>query len=818
MKYLLSSCLSLAMLSLLLGASALPVNDRMIIEPALDKIVLLKNLAAGRVDIIADPVEPKDIEALPAADRGKLLVASVPFMSWSLLFNPAADGSATGLIMGSDGIERFNPFGIAAVRRSISRLIDRRKVVDEICSSRGAPMFLVIRPDAPGNIPWTRAAIDLGYRERGDQSAAADLQTALGAAAADPAMHGRLRFSNGKWLFDGSPVSVRFLIRADDPDGRLLLGHYVAGIIERQGIEVEALEYTRAKCFQVMEGRDPADLGWSIYTEGWGAGQAGAWHEEDFVQMYCPFYGNMPGAGNGAYWHYSNERLDALGEDLLFGRKADERAHEAAAREAARLALDESVRVFVAGSDMALAANAARLGSMPLYDLAGGFGPWTWRSAVAAPGADRKRTLRIGVLTRASVFQPAWNPVGVNVFGSGLQRFVMESACDFLEEIDPATGISFPNRYRVVEVDNDTAGVTVPGTALVWDGAASSWRRAPPGGRASARLVLDFDSGPWQDGHAYSRADFIYQYSLYLEWCRKDSEDDGAYDGEMGALFGAWLPVFQAMEPVGKGGLALYGTSEWSWNLDRLRNSLVLLFDMVPWPIDEALENLVLRGGRSGTSYSFNPYGDECVEVDLAAPKPFADLLAEVERLDSAGQVPRRLEGFIDAAEAHAARKAVLAFMRLHGHALDSNGPWLVDRINTDSNTVELVPFDGYPFPPDRARRLFSRSIARIDLIDAPMSASGKAGFDVSCRVSSVSYPEGRGVAAGSDCIVKLTILAGSVERSMTMESKGKGEYGLKLAASLLKELPQGRLTLVVEAQTGTSLPDLRYWSMSLSP
>jgi len=818
MKYLLSTCLSLVMLSLLLGASALPANDRMIIEPALDRIVLLKNLAAGRVDIIADPVDPKEIDALPAADRAKLLVASVPFMSWSLLFNPAADEAATGLITGSDGIERFNPLGIAAVRRSISRLIDRRKVVDEICASRGAPMFLVIRPDAPGNIPWTRAAIDLGYRERGEQSAAADLQAALGSAAADPAMRGRLAFSGGKWMFGGSPVTVRFLMRSDDPDGRLLLGHYVAGIIQGQGIEVEALEYTRARCFQVMGGEDPADLGWSIYTEGWGAGQTGAWHEEEFVQMYCPFYGNMPGAGNGAWWQYSNGRLDALGEELLFGRESDEPAHEAAAREAARLALEESVRVFVAGSDMAIAANADRLGSMPLYDLAAGFGPWTWRSAIASPGADRKRMLRIGVFTRASVFQPAWNPVGVDVFGSGLQRFVMESACDFLEENDPVTGISFANRYRVVEVDNDPGGVAVPGTALSWDGAASSWRRARSDGRASARLVLDFDAGPWQDGHAYSRADFIYQYSLYLEWCRKDREDDRAYDGEMEAAFGAWLPVFQAMEPVGKRDLALYGTSEWSWNLDRLRNSLVLLFDMVPWPIDEALENLVLRGGRSGTSYSFNPYGDDCVEVDLAAPAPFADLLAEVERLDSAGQVPRRLEGFIDAAEAHAARKAVLAFMRLHGHALDSNGPWLVDRINMDSNTVELVPFAGYPFPPDRAKRLFSRSIARIDRFDAPMNASGKAGFDVSCRVSGVSYPEGRGQAAGRDCVVKLTILAGPVERVMTMEPRGRGEYGLRLAASLLKDLPKGRLTLVVEAQTGNSIPDLRCWNMTLSP
>ena len=818
MKYLLRSCLSLFLLSLLLGSSAIPVNDRMIIEPALDRIVLLKNLAAGKVDILADPVDPKDIDALPAADRSRLLVASIPYLSWSLLFNPAADKADLGLIKGSDGIERFNPFGIAAVRRAISRLIDRRKVVDEICLSRGAPMFLAVRPDAPGNIPWTRAAIDLGYRDRGDQSAAADLHAALGKAAADPAMRGRLVFSGGKWLFEGSPVTVRFLIRADDPDGRLLLGRYVAGLIEDRGIEVEALEYTRARCFQVMDGGDPADLGWSIYTEGWGAGQTGAWHEEEFAQMYCPFYGNMPGAGNDVHWQYANERLDTLGADLLFGRNSSEAAHEAAEREAARLALDESVRVFVAGSDMAIAANADRLGSMPLYDLAGGFGPWTWRSAVAAPGPDGKRMLRIGVFTRASVFQPAWNPVGVSVFGGGLQRFVMESACDFLEENDPVTGVSFANRYRVAEVAKDPAGVAVPVTALVWDGSAASWRPAPRGGRSGAKLVLGFDQGPWQDGHAYSRADFIYQYSFYLDWCRKDGEDDPAYDGEMETVFGAWLPLFRAMEPVGKRDLALYGTSEWSWNVDRLRNSLVLLFDMVPWPIDEALENLVLRGGRSGTRYSFNPYGEECVEVDLAAPGPFADLLAELERLEAAGQVPKRLEGLIDAAEAQAARKAALAFMRLHRHALDSNGPWLVDRVNTDSNTVELVPFGGYPFPQDRARRLFSRSIARIDRLEAPMSSSWKAGFDVSCQVSSVSYPEGRGQAAGRDCVVKMTVLAGPVERTMTMEPRGKGEYGLRLASSFLEDLPKGRLTLVVEAQTANSIPDLRCWSMSLLP
>lgn len=815
-RILLMACLAVPTLAAQ-GASSWP--DRVIVEPRTNMTVLLKDTAAGRLDILYSPVEFPDLAALPAAERERLFVASIPNQMWSLLLNPACtESGAPGVVRGSDGVERFNPFGIAAIRVALSRMIDRRKIVDGICASNGVPLFLAMRPDVPGGAIWNRAVMERGWPERGESSASGDFTAGLEAAEADPSMKGRLVFSQGLWRFDGKPVLVRLLIRADDR-GRTLVGRYIAELLEGLGITVERLEFGRARCNQIQRDHDLADLEWSIYTEAWQNGPATAWHENLFVAMYCPAGGFMPGAECQGCWKYRNEAIDKAGRELLDGHFEDAGAYEKAARDASGMALDESVRIFLAGKDMAFVANRQRLSAIPLYDRQEGFGFWTWRSALPRPGPDGKRILRIGVLDKQypSIFAWAWNPLGVDGFGGPLQKLVMDCAWDSAEAIDPATGLPVNNRERLVERRSDPGGVEVPASAFVWDG-IYSWKHASPGVRAEVRLVFEYDDAPWQDGRPFTVADAIYELSHLLGWSRKDGDADKACDPGLECFAGTLVPPIVAIQPLGPRRLAVWGDAAWLWDEARIRMRLSTGGGIVPWPIDEALESLVLKGGKSGASYRFTSWEDGHPEVDIAAPGPVSDLLAELEGLAAAGLVPACLQGFLSEDEAAEARSAVLDFLRARGHAFDSNGPFIVDRLDLESGAVELVPFEGYPFRADRSRSLFARDMARIDIVDAPGIVSKKAGLSVSCAIMSVSFPEGLSRPAGTGLQGRLLLVGKGREMAVPLVADGRGRYTASISPAELAGFPAGPCSLVVEAQIGGSLPDMKTLRVLVGP
>ena len=67
-------------------------------------------------------------------------------------------------------------------------------------------------------------------------------------------------------------MSIKFVIRVDDPSGRLPAGNSIADLIEKTGIKVEKLLYDRNKSTQVVYLTDPEDYEWKILTEAWGMG------------------------------------------------------------------------------------------------------------------------------------------------------------------------------------------------------------------------------------------------------------------------------------------------------------------------------------------------------------------------------------------------------------------------------------------------------------------------------------------------------------------------------------------------------------------
>ena len=64
--------------------------------------------------------------------------------------------------------------------------------------------------------------------------------------------------------------------------------------------------------------------------------------------MAAPWLGNMPGWQEIGFWQYENPTLDDVGQRIFRGDFADQAERDELYREATRIALEDSVRIWLA--------------------------------------------------------------------------------------------------------------------------------------------------------------------------------------------------------------------------------------------------------------------------------------------------------------------------------------------------------------------------------------------------------------------------------------------------------------------------------------
>ena len=72
--------------------------------------------------------------------------------------------------------------------------------------------------------------------------------------------------TTGKWFFAGKPITLKILIRNDDPR-RKSLGDLVSSELERIGFTVIKIYGDLNKANTIVSGSDPQDFQWHLYTE-----------------------------------------------------------------------------------------------------------------------------------------------------------------------------------------------------------------------------------------------------------------------------------------------------------------------------------------------------------------------------------------------------------------------------------------------------------------------------------------------------------------------------------------------------------------------
>jgi peptide/nickel transport system substrate-binding protein len=816
-----------------------PILDKILFDAKTQEDIGLKDVAAGRSDLWNYGTSGAAFKALPDDVKSKLDVYGVTgVQTLSLLMNPYPN-AAPYTVAARDGKTRFNPFAIREVRYALNFLVNRKQIIDEIMVGAGLPMYTGVTPGQPNSSQYGLIASKLGFTPAGNEKKAlADMDAALKAAAALPENKGRLARNGPWWTFDGEPVSVKFLIRVDDPTLRLPEGRYIADQIEKSGIKVERLEYDRVKARSLWGQSDPKEYGWNLYTEGWNGGQTYAFWETSISQMYAPWFSNMPGGGNGAFWNYQNAELDKLTSDAANGRVKDTADYYDKLFKAVEIGLKEAVRVFIAAQTTYLAGNKARFNNRMVYGLGDGLDKWSMYTADVKPEKDGTKVLRMSAFSaRGSLFMSSWDPIGPNGFADIYSSVIIKELSDQEAEANPVTGISMPLRASWTGVSSkiDIAAdgrvigkIPVPADAVLWNAQDQKWESgliyADLKGNGTAfgytrtdaitafsRATFSFKFGKWHHGRPVSINDYRYALALPYDVSFRKGPDDRVYEEEYASTVNPNLVRSKGVVFNADGSITSYGDANYPMDQNQLAAMLCPSLmvaganygTMVPWEILEAVKGIVSEGGASHTAWSYNSNAD-FTEVDLLSQKCVADLKEKLREFIDAERVPAALRGFMTPAEAMKDYKLALDFLEKHGHGYISNGGFILESFDPANNTGVLVANrdPSYPYAKGYFAKALAASFARIDAIKVPMYRKG-ASLTVGVTVSQVAFPANTARPAPR-ANVKVTLVGGAQTTTLARLVK-PGSFEAVIPREALSVLPPGSYTLIVEAALGAA-------------
>lgn len=816
-----------------IGAGKWPVPDQIYFDVKMQEDIALKDVSEGKTDIFQWAVSGSTFKALPDDIKAKMEVYTVPSTYWSFALNPYPNAAPyTGT---ADGKEFFNPLAIREVRYALNFLINRKQIVDEVLSGAGTPQFTPVNPGQPNSARYELAANKRGFSPTGDEARAlADIETAMQAAAALPANAGKLKKVDGKWTFKGEPVTLKFLIRVDDPNGRLKMGRYAAAQIEKTGISVEKLEWDRKKCISTVYQSNPADAQWAIYTEAWVGGQTYAFWDVSLAQMYAPWYTNMPGNGEPSYWNYKNDELDRLTKNAVTGMVKDEADYYKNTLAANDLGLHEAVRVFLATQHDYFCTAKDRFNSRMPYGMGDGLNQTALQAADIKP-VNGKKVLRVSQLSaRGALFANPWDPIGDEGFNDTYSTNVARLLTDFEGIADPVTGMYYPLRmtWKDVRTDIDASGEKVVGKipvdpkAVLWNARTQKWETGltyADKGDGTYDYVKDdkatafstgtykYKGGKWHHGRDYRSSDFLYANALKYDLSVKKSDDDMVYEASYANAANGSLAPMKGWVLNGDGTVTTYFDVNFPMDPEYLGNQGSPTINLqgttrgisVTWEIAEALKLLVVEGGESGTKWTFGS-AEGLTEVDLLSELCVKDLKAKLQQMIDRKHVPACIADWTKADEAVADYKLALDFVNKYGHGYISNGPYYLEKYDPTNNSAILTAFrDGYGLKDGYAKNL-ATVFPRINLVKVPSYEKGKD-LAVSAVVSAVTYPENKAVPAAKGK-VRITLVA-DAEKTYEATSSKAGSFSAAIPAADLAALAPGTYILIVEAALETGSP-----------
>jgi peptide/nickel transport system substrate-binding protein len=833
--------------ALLVGASSSvlclaehgPFADQIVFDVRTSVDAALRDVAAGTTDVLWSGISADALYGLDQAMLSQFEVYAAPANWDSFILNPYP-GVAPYIARNVDtGVETFNPFAIQAVRFAMHYLVDRGMICNQILHGGAEPSIISVAPSAPGAFTLYLEASKLGLTVNGNEAKAiADVTKAIEAAAALPAMTGRLMKTPTTdtassvgywWTFDGQPVSIIGLIRVDDARVRRPIGQYLAAQIEKCGIHVDRQLRNGSYSVPTTYSTDPARMLWGFYTEGWGGGGTNKWWEDNIAQFYSMWNaGEYPGGGVAGWWQYVDQRSEELTQKLVSGQFSTMDQYWSMMAEAAKLGLQDSIRIFLLQEVVYFVANKAAFENRFLYGLGDGLNNL---SAYTMVPVNKGRPVRCTQLSPpGSLFMNAWDPVGVMGFNDLHAANIVQECSDPVGQNSPGAAVETPifctwSKVRTnIDFSTSPAGVgaiQVPKESVSWDPAAETWK-SRAGEVAWAQADYKLADAQFHDGTSFSLLDVAAAEGFTRNWATEKYAGDPEYDSAYS----------QTVTP----GLAYIHGSIYNYATQTVTNFFDYNFpdanrvalagapriwvqatnsgQGVKWTVIEALGKLVASGpSASGTVYGFTRMPG-VTEVDVLVPSCVADIRAELVALRDQKYIPPYLAaGFAamgltgnDAADMY--RKAI-SFIDTYGHAYISNGGYIITKFDPASNQMTLTANRNpkYPFSGQRWLDLFQVGMARVDGVVPPFAVAAGQDATVEIDVSQATYPYGVFEPATGEKTGVQLIFVGPTQVTVMAREVKPGRYQAVIPGSATKGIAAGAYTIVAVATPGSGLP-----------
>src|SRR6056297_733850 len=790
-----------------------PYADKVYINVKMQEEIGLKDAAEGITDVFLYGVNAPTLYGMPDADLEKLEIYSIPSGSWSLPINPFPNEAPYQVEKGEEIL--FNPFAIREIRFALNFLINRKYIVDEILGGAGFPMYCMATVGQPGTTEYNKVAEEFGFTAEGnEEKAIQDISAAMEKAAAIPENKGRLVKGEKYWEFDGKPITIQFVIRVDDPNGRVIEGNYVANQIEKAGFQVQKLMWDRTRAGKTVYSGNPADYEWNIYTEGWGAGATRRYWEHIVAQMYAPWYGYMAGGAIADNWNYQNEKLDELTRNAYYGNFVTVEEYWKFALEGLRIGLEDSLRIYVCAQEDFYTANKDRFEQRFAYGLGDGVNDWMF-----VTGKTKDNVLKVTQFSaQGSLFMKAWDPIGTDGFSDVYSTKISKTLIDAPSFESPVSGVQTPMRANwrdvvteVERINDEIVGLLeVPSNAVKYNPATENWEAVGEGITAMSKATYDFVFTKWHDGTPMSLNDLLYYEAFISKWSSKQGDNDKEYDETYSSMMRqnaeiikGWVIDYENEE------ITTYFDYNFPASVERVASFGIPSFTVsahsgtvcgVAWTIDEAIARMITDGSRSGTQYSIAP--DAEYEIDILVPDHVADIKAKLQELHDSGHVPVQIRDTMTVEEAKAAYKNAINFIEEMGHAYIGNGPFILSVYDAESNYMGLTANREWPWSADYWMDKFSVPRLVIDNINVSTLVPAGKDFVLEVDLSKVVYPNiTPEVAEEGDVIVFIGDLEG-----ISGQITNTGEFKIKVPGSMTKDL-SGSEEITVRAELDGSVP-----------
>ena len=766
----------------------------------------ISQLQAGAIDFYSFNLAS---DALPAIQDAGLPSTAAFGGYYGISFNPAVFTDTAQL----------NPFTNRKIREAMNWLVDRNYINQEIYAGGSLSKLLPITTQLIEytNLIETARALEAKYafnEEMAKEIIDAEME-AMGAELD----------ADGKWQYNGQPVTLIFLIRNDGDGTRLPMGDYVANQLEKIGFTVDRQYKTSSEAFPIWAGSTAADGLWHMYTAGYIPSGLGTLRDESAniqqsylntsIQASEPFISNV-----------SDPEFQELGDDLAQGNYSSEEERLEMMSRALELAMEDSL--FIWTIDQRVYAPY-RDNVQVTYDLATGpestnVLPYNLRFTDQEGG-----TMRIGT---NDLFTQPWNSIaGSNwVWDAFIMRMTTHGNSNIVGGgalmADPYTGLAYPQRIESAELTyreglnirqsldwltvSTAPEIQVPEDAWVdWNATEQRFITAaekfPEGTTANVRSVVVypndlFETVKWHDGSSLSLGDFVMSMIQGLD---PGKEDSALYDASLALSINAGLESFKGYRITSTDPLTIEAYSDTYFSDAEL--NVTPIWPLSPfgltgensWPV-LAISNLAEAAGE--LAYSQTKADDAEIENISWVGGPSLEILdSYLDQAISESHIPFEptLGQYITQEEADQRYTNLKNWFEEHGHFWVGTGPYYLDRVFTTEKSLVLRNFEDFPDTADRWAQ-FSEPQLATTVVDGPgqVQVGGEEVFDVTVNFKDQPYPE-------SDLQGVKYILYDATGTAVTVgdaEAVGEGLYQVTLGPDVTADLPTGSARLEVVA------------------